>query len=301
MILIEAPFCHNITKATDSLNLSNEHWVFSNPVSRSAGLITNYTPQTNYYLNRIDADGADAYSQCWGIRAYDVIDWIIETCHFHDIMALLPDGSKYVGEHGIYVNIAGNLTIKQCTFDNIAGQAIQTVFVGRTNESSDYNKYLHASGTIKVIGCSARNIGAVNPNHKPGGRASFPFSFFPSNQDVHIENCTITNVSGTWWSNNPTDPNAPRYNSYGGIMADGHPKVTIINTKVTLDNPDRELIQIKNVQEFTLTGGEYKSVTGKAVIKLTNVQKINITGVKGNATLYIDGKRIGPITINYFK
>lgn len=273
-------YAHYLQDPTDDIFFKSEDWIWDR-----AGLITNYDPHTDLHLKRIQADGSFSTGQNWGIRAYDCIRWLIEMCHFHDILSLKNGG--YVGEHGTYCNVAGDFRISNCLYERIAGQAIQTVFIGRQNESSDYNQYVNAGGTIRIEAVQALMCNFQSPNHRQNGRAGFPISCFPSSQRVEIVNSIVENVGGDWWSLNPTNPSSPKHNSYGGIMVNGHPSALIKDTTVRLENPDREIIQMHNVQDIVIEGGYYEATSGPAHLRFLDCGKINVSGVSGNADILV--------------
>jgi hypothetical protein len=271
-----------------------------------AGLISNYVPQRNITLKRLTVNGHALTGPGWGVRAYDVIDWEIYGCRFTNIKGPrdttgdgIPD--KFVGEHDVYVNVAGNLKIRWCVFTDTPGQAIQTVFLGRTTESSDYEGFKDAGGTILVEDCVAIDVGLANPDHSQHGRASFAFSFFPSSQDVVLTRNRIDVQGNPWWSKNPSDPTAPRWNSYGGIMAQGHPYVELVDNEVVLENPDRELVQLRNCGTVVLVGGSLMSVGGRKKVTIDNCPSILVEGVESNADLYIDGVKVGPVSAGFVR
>lgn len=287
---------HYLTGASKGFTYKQEHWVF-----QRAGLITNYHVCDGLTLQRCTIDGSMSREQCWGIRAYDVRNAVIEGCEFINIVGPHPTKPINVGEHGPYLNVIGDVTIRNCTFDNISGQGVQTVFYNRTKESSDYERFKDAGGLILVERCNLNNVGLANPNHTPGGRASFPLSFFPSSQNVMVKGCKIINEGGEWWSKDPADPAKPRFRAYGGIMANGHPKVQLINNHVSLDAPDRDLVQAYDVDNFEMSGGSYNATGGNgAKVNLRNVKRIRIEkGIKSNAQLRVDGKVVGMLRDGY--
>ncbi len=279
---------HFLTTPTDGLAFSGERWQFTR-----AGLITVYQPQQHLTVERVDIDGSQLPGQGWGIRAYDVGDWVVERCRFHDLLGL--KNGIYKGEHGVYVNVAGNITIRGCFFFNIPGQAVQTVFEGRENESSNYELYLHAGGVIRVANCYAHWCGLPNPDHSQGGRAGYTFSFFPSSQSVEVVNCSIDNTGLDWWS---VGPNSPRFNSYGGLLAISHPKVLIRDSDFTFDNPDRALVDVRNCDVVEIFNCDFNA-TNKSQVRISGAQHVEVSGCTGNASLWVDGKKLGPISAGY--
>lgn len=302
MVAIAIPsYKHYLTGATADFGYINETW----DNWGRAGLITNYAPQVRLSLKRIDCAGLGLHGAGWGIRAYDCIDWHIENSRFRDILGLVPAGDRFAGEHGTYCNVAGNMTWLDCTYKNISAQAIQTVFIGRQNESSNYTKFLTAGGTIHVEGVNATDCGLANPNHTQNGRAGFPFSFFPSSQDVVVVDSSITNVGGNWWSMNPASSTAARHRSYGGILLSGHPVAILDTVNVILDTPDRELVQATNLQELHISSSHFEARGGTAAIKLTNVKTAMIAPCSGNADIYVRANttakyvKVGPASKGY--
>lgn len=295
--VIAGKHAHYLTGGSYGFTYKQEHWIF-----QRAGIITNYNECRAMVLTRCKVDGSQSHEQCWGIRAYDVSELEVAGCEFVDIVAPHPTKPINLGEHGIYVNVIGNVLVRNSTFRNIAGQAVQTVFLGRTKESSNYEAFKDNPGTLTVRACTIENVGLANPNHTPGGRASFPLSFFASAQDVVVERCSIKNVGGDWWSKNPTLPTAPRFVAYGGIMAHGHPNVRLLNNTVELEAPDRELVQIRNCANVEINGGTYIAHGGNGPkIAIEGAKKIRVSGVKGNAALRIDGKLVGLASAGYSK
>ena len=282
--------------ATNGVVYSGENWIGWT----RAGLITNYAPQRALTIERCTIDGTALPGQGWGIRAYDCIDWTIARCRFANILGARDDTSdgvpdRYLGEHAIYINVAGNVSIVGCSFNWIAAQAIQTVFVGRVNESSDYAGFLNAGGTISVRNCDAYNCGLANPNHSAGGRASFAFSFFPSSQSVEVMGCEIENVGNPWWAVNPANPASPRFNSYGGILIDSHPSATVRGTTVHLDNPDVRNCDVVEVVNCTF------DANGRSQVRVAGCRAVKVSGCKGNATLWVDGVVVGPVANGYVR
>jgi hypothetical protein len=269
-----------------------------------AALISNHVPLRNVELRRLEVDGTWLSGPGWGIRAYDCIDWTVEDVLVRDVLGPRDtdgdgDADKYVGEHPWYLNVAGNVTLRRCRMERAAGQAFQSVFLGRANESSNYELYKDAGGTIRLEDCHAVDCGLANPDHSQNGRASFAFSFFPSSQDVVVQRCSIDNTGNTWWSKNPSDPLSPRWNSYGGLMAQGHPTVRLEDLEVELDNPDRELVQLRDCGEVWLIGGRLVANGGRRKVSIDRCPRIFISGVESNADLYVDGVKVGTVSAGF--
>lgn len=289
--LIVGTHCHYLTGSTDGFHYKQEHLQFLR-----AGIITNYHPCRNMKLERMLFDGSLSHEQCWGARMYDVIDFQALGCEAREIVAPHPTKPINVGEHWFYLNVAGNILIKNCKANRIAGQFVQTVFDTRPNETSDYDRFKDAGGTIHVWACEGTDIGMCNPDHGPGGRASFPLSFFPSSQDVIVERTKIVNVGGDWW-NNSKDPLKKKFKSFGGIMAHGHPNVTLEKNQIVLEDPDRDLVQIRNCENVVINGGSYMAAGGNgAKFNIDGCKHITISGVKSNARLRINGKDVGLVS-----
>jgi hypothetical protein len=158
----------------------------------------------------------------WGIRAFDVKDWVIENSIFKDI----PE------EHGNYFNAIGNVTWRNCLYFNIGSQAIQVVF--RPDECLDPS-LINAPGLLHVDKCITKECGKYE-----GTRPSFALSFFPTGQDVLITNTTVETLE----SFNPGSAGVFQYYSFGAVMAHFHPVFRMEGSLINYKQPNRSVIQL---------------------------------------------------------
>ncbi len=202
----------------------------------------------------------------WGVRAYDVIDWKFLHCEFRNI----PD------EHGCYLSAPGSVLWSRCRFENIGSQAIQVVYRWQPpNLHETTNPALRDIGGLQhVQECLVLEVGKPS-----GGRPSYALSFFEGPRcDVKIERCFIQTLG----SQHLSDQGLPCA-SFGAIMVHDRPRVELFDNFVNYRKPDRDVIQIWNVEEVVIEGCE---VT-EGLIELRNCGKVRVRGNRGGARLRV--------------
>lgn len=206
----------------------------------------------------------------WGARCYNIRNWLVQRVTIERIMR----------EHGLYLNICGNLTVKNCLFREIGAQAIQLVY--REEEFGTIMKP-DEGGLIYIHDNKIVNAG----NAEHWGRASFAISCFSTKHDVIIEN-------------NDVNINVPIFNNHGnqahgGLLVGSRRRATINGNIFILNNPDRSNFKIRNVHNVIIRSNVI--VGGKVTIE--NCPNVVIENNRGDALIKVDGVFVGNVTQGY--
>jgi len=249
----------------------------------------------------------------WGLRGYDMVDTLLEDVEitgFGRVTPLHDEG------HAIYLNLAGDLTLRRSRIHHNGGQALQ--LVNRPRESDLAPGPM--PGSIRILATRIEENG-FNPD-----RGGFQVSIFGTGQDVLLRDVEIVaGLDGTVWPQGLTsgglvvepEPYAPERNKLpwwrpAVVPEDFVPPFTqgrAVLERVTVRhrNPGKSLVQIKGCRELVVTGCTFEAVLdeaapagteGKIVLDAPDKPgrdsgRIEWRGNLGDAVVYLRGERLG--------
>jgi len=199
----------------------------------------------------------------WASRAYRIAGAVVEFCRFADVTK----------EHGKYWNIAGGgdgIIVRDCVFEDIGSQALQ--YVQRADEQGvDLSSDITPGGPIRVLRCDFRNIGCTH-----GDRPSFALSFFPSMNDVVVDDCHLDNA---------TD----QVTSFGALLCQGHPSLTVTDSSFILAHNDRPIAKIEDTPFVLIENSHFECQGLQRTIEINRCPNVTVRGCTGNVVLKING------------
>jgi hypothetical protein len=153
-------------------------------------------PHRDWVLRDVLVEPADGFQTYWGIRVYEVRDWLLENVEIRGMGAPGREG------HAVYANVAGNMTFRNCWFHGNRGQAVQVVARPKIGTAP-------ATGKLEIVDCR------FEENGFDSDRAAFAITAFGigSNHDITIRNTRVTALNLPPTSNS----NGTVTNSRGGI------------------------------------------------------------------------------------
>lgn len=206
----------------------------------------------------------------WGARCYNVRDWLVQRVTIERIMR----------EHGLYLNLCGNITVKNCLFREIGAQAMQ--FVYREDEFGTVMKP-DEGGLILIEDNKIVNAG----NAEHWGRASFAISCFSTKHEVHIIRNDVTiDVA-------PFDNQG--HQAHGGLLIGERESATVNGNTFILNNPDRSNWKIRNVNRFVARG----NIVRGGIITIENCPNVTIERNMGDCPIKVDGQFVSNIREGY--
>jgi len=226
----------------------------------------------------------------WGLRLYDVQDFLAKGVIFRDIG----------NEHGAYLNVAGDVTFDQCWFYNIGSQGVQFVF--RPTETSN-PAWAKNPGRIMIRRTVFQQVTGPTSQGWPAGRASFTISSHP--RDIGFKNpgqdLVVRDVymEAEW----PTFTSSGKQaQSFGAIMCEWHDTLRINRVWIDYTKPNtRPVIQAYHLNRMIMKNSYVKE--GKIDIKDTPY--VRIMDCTGDAVIWdtINGTptAIGPVSGGYTK
>jgi hypothetical protein len=248
---------------------------------------------TDTWVQGLKNPTTGAITNKWCVRAFDVgaVPALIDHCTFSD--------SKV--EHGNYFNVLGGIEWNRCKFTRNGSQGIQIVYATpgskRQHETRFWNPAdpagskaaweAHIASTKtqlhRIIECSFEQVGIPKNSIglHPGERPAFCVSMFEGGpHGVRIERCYIkTDIP---W----IDDNGVARTCFGAIMAHDRASFEMYDTYIYYRNGPMDVVQLWNCGNVALRGGEIWA-TNRVDIRPKSGQRIQITGVKGDAPVMI--------------
>ena len=177
--------------------------------------------------------GGGYFDARWGVRGDGACaDWTFKGCRFVGIHS----------EHGAYLNTAGDVTFEECVFEDIAAQAVQCVWKGRSSVPPDVAGESFP-GVISMRRCAVIDCG----QYRGRGRAGFALSFFGGDQDVRL--------SGVLVRNDHTDE-AEGWQPSGALNVDGRPSFVADRLRISYQGMQaRPLMRIMGTPEAVILQG----------------------------------------------
>ncbi|HED65350.1 MAG TPA: hypothetical protein ENJ09_07325 [Planctomycetes bacterium] len=249
----------------------------------------------------------------WGVRGYDLVDTLFE--HL-EITGFGRVTDKHDEGHAIYLNPAGDFTLRDSFIHHNGGQGLQ--LVNRPEETS-FPKGPR-TGTITVEDTRFEENG-FNPD-----RGAFTVSIFGTGQDVVLRNVTIlAGLDGTAYPRGRTggalviepEPYAPSRGKLPWWRPDDPPedftppftqgRVLLENVTVRFKDPSKPLLQIKGCKELIVRNCTFESVAGApGRIELDLPDKPGRTNGhvlwehnRGNARVSIAHRPVGPVSEDF--
>lgn len=181
----------------------------------------------------------------WGLRGYDVFDRL-ENLQLWRV----GDWTKGREGHAVYLNVSGDLLIRNLSGIQCGAQLLQIVW--RKAESRWQQPTL--KNTIRLSKLLAFNCGMINSGMAV--RASWPVSIFNTGAGISIDNVTVvTNLPPFVGDRNET------FRSHGALMVGPSerepyrtPWLHVVGLKSRLNLPDRDEVRIDSVDSAILTG-----------------------------------------------
>lgn len=208
----------------------------------------------------------------WGARCYNVKDWLVQRVTIERIMK----------EHGLYLNLCGNITVENCLFREIGAQAIQ--FVYREEEFGTIMKP-QEEGLILIQNNKVVNAG----NAEHWGRASFAISCFQTVQDVRVVGNDVTIDVEPFFSQ------GQYRNAHGGLLIGERGRAVVNGNTFILNNPDRSNWKIRNVNQFVAKN----NIVRGGVITIENCPNVTIESNMGDCLIKVDGQFVSNIREGY--
>lgn len=208
----------------------------------------------------------------WGARMYGLRGLLVTGTEFRKIGI----------EHGWYGNFeGGDNEFNDCFFEDVAAQAIQATY--RPSESPRAQDPIDGT-EIRVINCIFKRC--TSPHT---GRAAFTVTIVNMNRSGLVQGCNMVAQF---------PPNSSGSRSRGAIVMHHVPHATVLDTKIDYSQPDRPVVQLHDIP-------------GDVVIEDCNIRRgmvsirrvggsITVQHNRGNALLYVDGVKQGPISEDYY-
>ena len=182
----------------------------------------------------------ELFDALWAVRGDGACeDWVFKQCRFIGLRR----------EHGPYLNTAGHITFEECVFSDIAAQAGQFVWNGRTSIPDDAVGETFP-GIISMRRCVVENAGQFVGR----GRAGFSLSFFGGHQDVRLKNVLVLN-------DHTDEPSG--WEPSGALNCDHRPSIHLDNVRIRYKGMQaRPLVRIMDTSEIvvlpncTIEGGK---------------------------------------------
>ncbi len=286
--------------------------------ARSAMLFYDHRgPHTGTVLRKVKLyvePGTIAFDRSyWALRGYDMVDTLLDEVEITGFGRVTP---KHDEGHAIYLNLAGDFTLKNSHIHHNGGQGLQ--LVNRPRES-DFPKG-PMPGTILIKDTRFHENG-FNPD-----RGGFQVSIFGTGQRIHMQNVEIiAGQDDTIWHKDLTsgalviepEPYAPQRNKLPWWRPAEPPegfeppftqgRTVLENVTVRHRNPGKSLLQIKGCEELVVTGCTFEATVdntapagtiGKIMLDAADKPgrdcgRIEWTGNRGNAVVFHRGVRIG--------
>ena len=186
----------------------------------------------------VPAKESDLYKARWGVRAYGMREGRFEENKFRWIHK----------EHGLYLDVIGDMLIRRNHFDHCAAQGSQ--IVNRPNMVLPEWGDMH--GAIQFVNNVYDHCGLWHGS----GRAAFACSVFEGAQKVLLKHNKLihNHNAGEWYSWRPDQNNQP-----GAIMVQGRPQALINQNQIDYQGMrSRPLILIKNIAGLArLSGNQF--------------------------------------------
>lgn len=208
------------------------------------GSYTNAVPFSARIRDSVIAGTDPGFSAFWGIRAYNVFGLHIQRTHFHSLGR--PETWNREG-HGVYANLGehGVLTLTDCHFQNLGGQALQVVWrEEETGEGAQPGGQVHAKNLV------------VEDTGTMVGRRAFAISLLDPGGPMSLANVAIFStpryplIDESW---------GKAFQSNGGLVLDGDgktrcPRFDASNLAIIQRGPSHPAILLEGVDEAVLDG-----------------------------------------------
>lgn len=262
--------------------------------SMKGGYIDNFTLTNSIISGRKDIPGDNPENEKWGARLFNLRNTLIRNVIVRNIEK----------EHGFYLGRAGSARIEKCTFLDIGSQGIQDA---QREIDSIEGRLANVQCLLEVLGCTfercATSLGArqswnltifgfdenLRQWYPDGPLILTPLGnaqkghFVPSLTDVVIAGCNFKGYGYPHMASGNRD-----CDSTGGILVGDRINADIRRCVLNFTRPDREIVQIKSVENAymgacELNGGDVvlvdmddKHVKIEACTGSGNIRKRNL-------------------------
>jgi len=252
----------NYKLTQDDVHLTDVHVKFKGASgitgSYAGGYIDNFTLSKSIVSGFADAPGDQASNENWGARVYNLRDAVVEDTEFRNIEK----------EHGFYFSHAGNVRFQRCYFHDLGSQAIQSAqremdLIGGVADN--------VPCMLEVLQCKFERCATPWGRRQSWNLSVFAFDmnlrqWYPdgplilttagkpqkghlvrSLTDVVIAGCEFSGDSYPHMASGNRD-----CDSTGAILVQDRYNLDILRCKFNYVRPDREVIQVRNVENFTM-------------------------------------------------
>lgn len=252
---------------TDDVHLIDTHVKFKGSVGISGSMKTGYVDRftmEDSLISGFDDKPCEVgvydspYNENWGMRAYNLRDALIQDTEIRNIEK----------EHGLYYSRAGDMRIQRCYFHDIGSQGIQDaqrecdLIGGRAD---------NVSCLLEILQCKFERCATLFGRRQSWNLSIFAFDenlrqWYPdgplilnsagnpqkghmvrSLTDVVIAGCEFEGSGYEHLASGSRD-----CNSTGAILVQDRFNLDIVRCKFNYVRPDRAVIQVRNVENFSM-------------------------------------------------
>lgn len=254
--------------------------------SKAGGYIDGFTFKKSIISGKQDTPGDNAENEKWGARLFNLRDALFEDSEFRNIEE----------EHDLYLGRAGNTRIQRCFFHDTGGQGIQDA---QREIDSIEGRLANVQCLLEILQCRFERCATPFG----GGRQSWNLTVFGWDDNLRtyypdgpliltplgqpqkghfVRSLTDVIVAGCDFHGDgyPHLASGNRdCDSTGAILIGDRFNADILRCTMNFVRPDREIIQIKNVENASIRGCEVNG--GDIVLVDMDNCHVNITACKG--------------------